>query len=273
MSVHISSWVWKYSWHSGSDLLVLLALADMAHDDGICWPSLATLCERSRLSERYVRDIIRTLEDSSAVVTTISRGRGHSNVYRVMTAAGLHGAPLVEKGLPSAVLQELAPEEKGLSPVEKGAPSSEKGASQRPPSVRNHEENRKPPNRVPKPTERAVAPQEFSEFDRILIQTFGSEYVPTDAFWNTIWSSYRHLDLLAEAVKLEDYKRKHPKWTGTTAKILNWLQREKESREKRTQGTNGDDRRPGRASPDISHDVYGRTREERAAAERMGDGR
>ena len=49
------SQVWKHSKHAGGSLLVLLALADFANDEGICYPSQKTLAKKSRLSGRQVR--------------------------------------------------------------------------------------------------------------------------------------------------------------------------------------------------------------------------
>lgn len=41
---------------------VLIALADNANDQGVAWPSIATICVRTCYSERAVRNAIRTLE-------------------------------------------------------------------------------------------------------------------------------------------------------------------------------------------------------------------
>ena len=49
------SQVWKHSKHAGGSLLVLLALADFANDEGICYPAQKTLAKKSRLSGRQVR--------------------------------------------------------------------------------------------------------------------------------------------------------------------------------------------------------------------------
>ena len=40
MSIKRMNAVWNLSKQSGSALLVLLALADRADDDGFCWPGL-----------------------------------------------------------------------------------------------------------------------------------------------------------------------------------------------------------------------------------------
>lgn len=61
MSVHISSQVWTLDMQSGKKL-VLLALADMANDEGICWPSIQSLCKRTGLSERAIQLHLRELQ-------------------------------------------------------------------------------------------------------------------------------------------------------------------------------------------------------------------
>lgn len=59
MSVTAQSHVWKYSRAKGSALLVLLAIADYAHDDGTnAWPKLDALAEKTRMTERSMRTIL-----------------------------------------------------------------------------------------------------------------------------------------------------------------------------------------------------------------------
>lgn len=80
MSVHVTSWCWKSSAASGSTLLVALALADQADDDGLCWPSVKYLATKTRMSERAVQDRVRALVDAGEV-TRLPRA-GRSNHYR-----------------------------------------------------------------------------------------------------------------------------------------------------------------------------------------------
>lgn len=46
---------------SPSEKLVLLALADWANDDGVCWPSIKKLSEKSSAGERSVQRAIKSL--------------------------------------------------------------------------------------------------------------------------------------------------------------------------------------------------------------------
>lgn len=81
MSIDVMKAVWESSQHSETDLVVMLALADMANVDGYCFPSIPTLAQRAR---RQVRSMINTLErlsESGEVFIDKSRGRNHHNRY------------------------------------------------------------------------------------------------------------------------------------------------------------------------------------------------
>ena len=63
MSVRAVARVWELSTAKGGELLVLLAIADYAEDDGRhAWPTVLKLAAKSRMSERGVRDVLRRLE-------------------------------------------------------------------------------------------------------------------------------------------------------------------------------------------------------------------
>lgn len=83
MSVHVSSWVWRHAPASGNALLVLLALADIANDEGIAWPSKSHLAAKTRLSLSTVKRVINALRGDGVIVADVSLG--HSNVYRIVT--------------------------------------------------------------------------------------------------------------------------------------------------------------------------------------------
>lgn len=70
MSGAVTTWAWAQSERapSPSALLVLLRLADHAHDDGKCWPSQATIAKKIGLSERCVRDALKALEEAGLIV-------------------------------------------------------------------------------------------------------------------------------------------------------------------------------------------------------------
>lgn len=64
-----------------TEKFVLLALADNANDEGVCWPSIATLCKKTCTSEREVQRAIAAL-DKSGQLSRIMRA-GTSPVYHI----------------------------------------------------------------------------------------------------------------------------------------------------------------------------------------------
>jgi hypothetical protein len=59
MSIKCMDRVWSHSRSKGSALLLLLAIADHAHDDGTgAWPSQETLARKTRMSVRQVRRLL-----------------------------------------------------------------------------------------------------------------------------------------------------------------------------------------------------------------------
>lgn len=69
---------------------VLMALANMADDDGVCWPSIATICKRTCGSERAVQSALNWLRDSGALKCEQRHGR--SNIYVVCPSEYRHAA-------------------------------------------------------------------------------------------------------------------------------------------------------------------------------------
>jgi hypothetical protein len=70
---------------SHSELLVLLALADWANDDGYCWPTVSALAAKARLSERAVQQILGRLSETSRIRRVSGGGRGRATEYQVLT--------------------------------------------------------------------------------------------------------------------------------------------------------------------------------------------
>lgn len=90
MSVKVSSRLWENSHASGGDLLVLLALADHANEDGECWPGIASLASKTRMSERNVQRILRRLREAGELHVTQRPGKGwnSTSMYRFRLEAG-----------------------------------------------------------------------------------------------------------------------------------------------------------------------------------------
>ena len=75
--------------------MLLLALADMANDEGVCWPCVGTLRERLNVgTDRAVQQILKHLEE----IGYISRDmrKGHSTVYRVHVKSIVESSEAIE---------------------------------------------------------------------------------------------------------------------------------------------------------------------------------
>lgn len=92
MSIKIMSAVWDSSVKTQSDKaktrhhakkLVLLALADNANDDGVCWPSIKTLARKCDLSPQGVLNQLEQLVDEGRIEVERSNGK-RSNRYTVL---------------------------------------------------------------------------------------------------------------------------------------------------------------------------------------------
>lgn len=84
MSIYVSSRVWRSSPQEGDRLLLMLALADYANDDGVCWPSQNSLAKRCRCSERgIVRMIDHLITEGEIILRRPGGGRGNSAVYQL----------------------------------------------------------------------------------------------------------------------------------------------------------------------------------------------
>lgn len=87
MSVRVMAWVWDNGPEDQAELLVLLAVADFCNDHGECWPAMASIARKARLSERGARLVIRRLEARGYLETQRGGGRRRSSRYRIRMGA------------------------------------------------------------------------------------------------------------------------------------------------------------------------------------------
>ena len=80
------TWVWANSPYSGERLLLHLALADYANDDGVCFPSHATLAAKARCSTGWVSQTIKQMiaDHLIEIVEPAGQGRGKVGRYRLL---------------------------------------------------------------------------------------------------------------------------------------------------------------------------------------------
>lgn len=83
MSIQVMSRVWQNSKAKSGALLVLLAIADFADDEGNAFPSVETLAEKSRMSERNVQLSIRRLQQAGEL-SVKKPGKHRANTYKIL---------------------------------------------------------------------------------------------------------------------------------------------------------------------------------------------
>ena len=84
MSIKAISLVWERSKQSGSDLLLMLAIADYAKDDGKgAWPSMATLAKKTRMGRRNVIRRLAHLAEVGEIIVHTGEGMHGVNVYDI----------------------------------------------------------------------------------------------------------------------------------------------------------------------------------------------
>ena len=79
MSVSAMSWAWKKAL-SSTEKIVLVALADHADDEGICWPGHKGLTGKCGLARRSIINVIQRLVDRGLV--SIEKRRREDGSYR-----------------------------------------------------------------------------------------------------------------------------------------------------------------------------------------------
>ena len=84
MSIKVTNWVWARSESRNGARLVMLALADRADDEGLCWPSIEDLMERTRLTRRAVQKGIAALVENGELKVENGGGRHRSNRYLIV---------------------------------------------------------------------------------------------------------------------------------------------------------------------------------------------
>lgn len=91
VSIKIMSAVWQHSRAKSGDLLVLLAIADFANDDGSAFPAIGTLARKARLSARQVNRSLVRLRELHEVTILNNQGPHGVNLYRVLPGDKLSG--------------------------------------------------------------------------------------------------------------------------------------------------------------------------------------
>lgn len=104
MSVRASDRVWSHSKRTGSELLMLLAIADFADDAGNAFPSVPTLAAKCRMTTRNVNHILVVLQDCGELEVRRNAGPRGTNLYRITLC------PSAQSAVPLAPEADFTPE-------------------------------------------------------------------------------------------------------------------------------------------------------------------
>ena len=95
MSIKLMALVWEHSPYSGAKLLIHLALADHADDEGYCYPGYTFLARKTRVSRRFAIDAVSEMEKDGYIIKNVrghyteGKSRQASNLYRVVNPTSL----------------------------------------------------------------------------------------------------------------------------------------------------------------------------------------
>lgn len=115
MAISVMTDVWEKSRARGTELLLLLAIADFANQDGVAYPSVPTLAKKIRMSERNTHYLLKKLATAGELEIMRNAGPRGCNLFRVQTLqyanfAGVQS--VVGRGANGStkVVQSIAPE-------------------------------------------------------------------------------------------------------------------------------------------------------------------
>lgn len=91
MAIAVMSKVWDMSRAGGTELLLLLAIADFADEHGYAYPSVPTLAKKIRMSPRNTQYTLQKLVAMGELEISLNAGRRGTNLYQVKN---LHPASL-----------------------------------------------------------------------------------------------------------------------------------------------------------------------------------
>ena len=236
MSTKLTGYVWDACASSGmklSSVAIMARLADFSSDEGVCWPSIATIARQIGAGESTVRTAIATLEKEGWLTRQARRqgNRNASNVYRLnvkklATAAFSHLSESdtsnpdasksdASKSDPSKFEASESSKKGGFDPSESGGDPSVKSTTD--PS------DKKPPCQVAgQPDDEGAGepdPEVLITDQAIQVLTHlntvaGSKFQKGKTSLENIRARLREGHTVEDMILMVDYKHVH--WEGTT---------------------------------------------------------
>lgn len=83
MSIAAMAHIWEHSQQAGRELLLMLAIADFANDQGVAWPSINTLARRTRTATRTVQRLLSRIPPTELEIQP-NAGPNGTHLFRVV---------------------------------------------------------------------------------------------------------------------------------------------------------------------------------------------
>lgn len=233
------SHVWRSSRHKGSDLLLLLAIADFANDDGVAYPSIKTLAAKTRLQIRNVQYRLRVLQKSQELTILLNAGPHGTHIYKVHVGVqSLQGektiettrcedggaifAPPMQKHVEIGVqcsaynpsLGDPLKEEKTpfvSTIVETSPPPAMQTGDTADLTEEEKTTTRDRPNQPPKPKRATRCP---------------TDYMPPPSLYQWATKAYPEIDVLLALEAMRDWEYKSPGRSDWDAALRTWIRNE-----------------------------------------------
>lgn len=211
MSLKLLTLVWERAPLKDGALVLLLALADWADDNGVAFPSVGGLAFKARMGERHARRLLREFE-AEGLIATEQRGVHHRpNSYRI-SLVKLRSFPERLNGPPSE-------ESEGVPVSEDRTPTSEVRTPVAPDPSIEPSINQKVDDHPTEQTELSASADRFVDwFVSLLARTNAPEpkLTPTiRAGWSDAYEKLRRIDgkEKVEIAKVCEWARADPFWS------------------------------------------------------------
>ena len=84
MSIKVTSQIWEKSRRAGTDLLILLALADCSDDEGLSFPDIDDIAHKARLSVEDTRTQLAGLVSQGVLKKIENVGSYGADYYQIL---------------------------------------------------------------------------------------------------------------------------------------------------------------------------------------------
>lgn len=204
MALNWTEGVFRNSRHTGTDLLLMLILADSAdRDTGACYPSVKTIARLMRSSERNVQLRLKALRDSGEIMVRYQKSPYGTNLY-VLNRSLLGG---------EAEFTPYAQETQGVKPT--SSPKSTGGVKRTSPKPLVRKEQKKK-EKIQKEKSAVI---DFSDWYTSYPRKVGRQRAVTA--WESLTDEERALAVAAMPSHLAFYADKEPEYIPHPASWLN----------------------------------------------------